>query len=138
MALAFLITDDLKTSIYQKFIDESTADYAERIEQFEKQRIAYIKSKLSKRYDVSDIFNQTGSDRDDLIVKYLADMVIYDMVRTNAARKVPENFGDKYDEAVEWLNDLRDGNENPESLPLLSSDSSTLLHGSGRNESFYI
>ncbi len=134
----FITGDDLRTTIYQRFIDESKSDFEERVEKIEKQRIAFIKSKIAERYDVNSIFETTGEDRHELLLKYLCDMIVFDLIRTNATRKVPADFMLRYTDAKKWFQDIRDGKESPYDLPVLTEASPSLWHGSSRNDNFYL
>jgi hypothetical protein len=139
MALAFLKNEDVTTHIYQKFIDESQSDFETRLEEVEAQNIDLIKSKFAGKYDTDAIFAKTGTDRSKLIIKYLTMLCIYDLITTNAARKVPEQIEINYERAEKWLNAVRDGKETPD-LDLLPIDDTALdiVHGSSINDDYYL
>lgn len=143
MAMTFLVLNDLKTYCYQQYIDESSADFVGSRDESEKQNIATIKSKLAGRYDVAEIFSQTGANRNSLIVKVLTIMVIYDILRRNKARKLPEDVKTDYKWVTDWLNDVRDYKENPTDLPAIIDDETGLevkaaITGNNSNRDFYI
>jgi phage gp36-like protein len=118
MALQFLTRADLETRLFDVYIDESVQEDLEALDKIEAQSIATIKSKLRNTYDVNVIFSDQDYEGKDLIVSALTSIVTYRAIRRNAARKVPTDAADDYKEAMKWLDDVRDGNENP-GLPLL-------------------
>lgn len=138
MALKFLTTDELRIPIYTQFIDSALKDFETRVEEIEAQNIALISSKLNGRYDTNLIFETTGSDRNKVIIKILTALVIYELISANAARKIPENFEVSYERNMKWLNDIRDGKENPD-LPVLENpDLPNIIHGTTQNNNWYL
>lgn len=136
--MIFLTRPDLESQIFDDYIEDNTEGNDEILNSIEKSNIALVKSKLNKRFDVEAIFNASGNDRSDLIVKYLGYLVLYDLVRRNAARKIPSDVKDDYKTAMCWLNDVRNGDETPD-LPLI--DNSTfkeVYHGNSTDLSLYI
>jgi len=133
----FITKDDLETRVFEQFIDESEQEDIEATEAIEKQAIALVKSKLRKRFDVGIIFSDAPYEGRDLILWAVTGIVTYRLVRRNAARKVPSDFVKEYDEVKEWLNDVRDGKENPE-LPLPEEVEQKLVNwGNSTNQDLY-
>jgi len=111
--MIWLNTSDLKTHAFIQFIDESSADFIQARDESELQNMELIKSKLNGRYDIDLLF---GVSRHPLIVRVLTKLVIYDIIRRNAARKIPSDIKDEYKWAMEWLDKVRDGKERPVGL----------------------
>jgi hypothetical protein len=122
MAYAYLTIADLKVGMIDKFITERSEENIEEIiEGIELQNIALIRGKLSGRYDVDAIFAATGTDRDYLIIKILTKLTLYDFIRRNAARKVPEDYVEDWKWANKQLDMLAAGTLAPDDLPTVAS-----------------
>lgn len=115
--MEFLTIDDLKTHSQDRFITDSTADFVTATDLNETQVIAQVRSKLNSRYDVDEIFAEAGEDRHPLIVMVCSMLLLNKIFARNAARKVPEDIKQAGKDALKWLIDVRDHNENPDGLP---------------------
>lgn len=140
--MTFLTLEDIRTYMFSVFITESENDFVGVIDELEANAIALVSSKIAHRFDVINIFNKTGTQRHRIVVKILALLVIYDLVRRNSARKVPDDFRLDWEWANKFLNDLRDGKEYPQDLPPLDINSqnnlSKVYYGNNRNKDFYL
>lgn len=67
--------------------------------------------------------------RNPLLVMHCMYITIWYLSQKISLRKVPDQWADNYDEAMEWLNDVRDLKENPE-LPLKENGSDEIPWGS--------
>jgi len=138
LTLEFLTKEDLETRVFEDYVDDSVQEDIEATQNIEKQAISMVKSKLRKRYDTDIIFTDAPYDGRDLIIWAVSGIVSYRLIRRNAARKVPSDLKDEYKEVMAWLNDVRDGNENPE-LPMLPvEDQKGVLWGNSTNQNLYI
>lgn len=119
MALAFLTTEDLTAGMIDKFINERTDENPTAIlEAIEKKKIALIKAKLSGRFDTDMIFDAVDDQRDYLIVDILTKLCLYEFIRRNAARKVPEDYIQDWNWANKQLDMIASGKLAPDSLPI--------------------
>lgn len=137
MAYKYLTAADLKVGMIDKFINERSEENIEEvIEGIEIQNIALIRAKLSGRFDTLAIFNAAGADRDYLIINILTKLVLYDFVRRNAARKVPEDYVKGWEWAISELNKLSSGKLVPDDLPVFiqeQTESGGTFHGNNFN-----
>ena len=118
MAYTFLTPQDLKAGMIDKFLTERSDEQPEVLMALiETKKIALIKAKLSGRFDTTAIFAATAADRDYLIVDILVKLCLYDFIRRNAARKVPEDFLEDWKWANKQLDMLAAGTLAPDSLP---------------------
>jgi hypothetical protein len=142
MAYKFLIPGDLEAHIIAQFLNERSAEPLTTIlESLELQNIALIKTKLKGRYDTDAIFEASGVDRHYLIIKILVKLVLYDFIRRNAGRKVPDDYVKEADWANKLLEQIKAGKETPDGLPaFVNEDGSTgrIISGNNKNEDFYI
>ena len=140
--MKFLTIEDVKGYIFSALLLESENDNSEALNIIEDSNIALVSSKLGNRYDTELIFAAAGIDRHKLIIKVLVILVLYDLIRRNAARKVPVDFKEDWDWAMKWLNDVRDGKEAPTDLPVLQEDEvnnqSIVPWGNNSNKDLYL
>lgn len=138
MEFEFLTRDELESRVFEDYIDESEQEDVAALLSIELQAISLVKSKLRKNYDVAIIFSDAPYEGRGLIVWAMSAIVVYRIIRRNAARKVPTDFADDYKEVMKWLNDVRDGNENPD-LPILEDpEQKQVLWGNSKNENLYL
>jgi len=110
MAYIFLAAEDFEPHIQSKLLTANSENpIATIMEPIEKQNIAFIRSKLSGRYDMDPVFIETGDDRNQVILKILLRMCLYDFIRRNAARKVPDDYREDYNWAIKELEKLQGG-----------------------------
>lgn len=140
--MQYLLKPDLITHAFEWLIDESTSDFDHTLKNVESENIGIIKSYLGSRYDVDTIFNKTAPIRNPLLVRILTKLVLYDVVRRNAARKVPVDYVEEYKEAMETLEKIAFGKlEIKELPPAIDEDGqvvSNTLFGNNRNPNYYI
>lgn len=140
--MIYLEKDDLITHAFERLIDESSNDFEDTLKNIEKENIGIVKSYLGSRYDVDTIFDETAPIRNPLLVRILAKMVLYDVVRRNAARKVPTDYVEEMKDAIETLEKIAFGRLDIKNLPPAIDDDgkiiSTTLFGDNRNPNFYI
>jgi hypothetical protein len=143
MAYIFLEDGDLESAIFAQFLNERSAEpLLEILEVIEKKKIALIKTKLNKRYDLDAIFTAVGDERNFYILDILIKLIIYDFISRNAARKMPKDAKDDRDEALKILEAIKAGKEVPHGLPSITdTDGNTVARvtsGNNRNGDFYI
>lgn len=134
----FITKDDLETRVFEDYIDESEQEDIEATEAIEKQAIAMVKSKLRKRFDLAIIFSNAEYEGRDLIIWALSGIICYRLVKRNAARKVPSDFVKDYEEVKNWLDAVRDGNEDPGLPELVEPEQKQVLWGNSKNEDLYL
>ncbi len=73
---------------------------------------------LRSRYDVAEIFNKVGTNRNPRIVMVMVDVVLYHIHSRVTPRNIPEIRETRYDQAIEWLKAVNKGSVLPD-LPEL-------------------
>lgn len=157
--MIYLEKDDLITQAFERLIDESSADqnqYTEPTEpeetpelianrvldKIELQNIELIKSYIGSRYDVALIFDETEPIRNQLLIRILTTLILFDVFRRNAARKVPTDYKENYDKAIETLEKIATGRIPVDGLPKPTDESgnpiSNSIWGNNSNKDFYI
>lgn len=138
----YLLKEDLITHAFERLIDESSKDFEDSLKNIESENIGIIKSYLGAHYDVDAIFDEEEPIRNPLLVRILSKMVLYDVIRRNAARKVPSDYVEEYEKAMETLEKIAFGKLTIKELPPAIDDDgkiiSNTLFGNNRNKNFYI
>ena len=112
----FLTKEELKTVAAMPTIDKLTAGNQFVIEQIIDESIALMQSYLSRHYDTDAIFAATGNARHLTVLKYLKDIVIFE-IYDRLTREENEVARRRYDTALQWLNDLNSGTLADSTLP---------------------
>ena len=141
--MIYLEKKDLITDAFERFIDESTKDDPTVLDKAEERAIAFVKTMIGTRYNVSLIFTDGAPIVNEMLVQILSRIVTYRVVKRNAARKVPPDYKEDYDEAIKWLNEIATGKTILDGLPLPVDDNgdpvkSKSLWGNNSNSNFYI
>ena len=141
--MTYLIKDDLIVDAYERFIDESSNDENFILDDLEKRGISYIKTILGTRYNVALIFDEVTPIRNETIIQILTKWMLYKLIRRNAARKVPTDYKEDYDEAMKSLKDIATGTIVLSDLPTPTDENgnpinSNAIFGNNTNKDFYI
>jgi len=109
-----------------------------KLDKAEEKAIGFMKGYLSSRYDVDQIFNKTGSDRDPVVLMYAVEIAIYYLHQAIDWRQIPIFRKERYDAAKEWLKDVQNGVSNP-NLPVpANGDKSYIMHGSNPKRDYQL
>ena len=141
--MIYLEKEDLITDAFERFIDESSKDDPTVLDKAEARAIEFIKTMIGTRYNVDLIFMDGAPIINEMLVQILSRIIIYRIVKRNAARKVPTDYKEDYDEAILWLKDISVGKITLDGLPLPTDDNgeplkSNSLWGNNSNSNFYI
>jgi len=152
--MIYLLKEDLIASAFERFIDESSGDTppeGETIQQVrnriltevEKQNIELITTYIGTRYNTVAIFDEDEPIRNPLLVKILVKLCLYDIVRRNAARKVPTDYKEDYDKALLQLEKIATGRLPITGLPQATDNdgnpiTSESVWGNNKNKDYYI
>lgn len=140
--MIYLDRDDLIAQIFERTLDESTADFDKTLDKSEEKNISIMKTLLKKHYDVESIFNADEPIHDEYLSTILATMVVADITSRNAYRKLGTFSKDKKEWAEKKLEELNKGIIFLDGLPPkpaeTSKPSGNLLFGNLSNSDFYI
>lgn len=118
MKTNFITVDDYSASIRLEFVEKAARGDENILEIVENQAVAEMKPYLSGRYDVDAIFSASGDDRHDLVLMFAKDISIYHLCSIREGLMTQTRI-DRYERAVKWLTDVRDGKLVVEGLPRL-------------------
>jgi phage gp36-like protein len=140
--MVYLTKDDLIVLAYERFIDESSQDQENILADTEKRAIAYLKTVLGTRYNVNALFDENEPIINQLIVDILSKIVLYNIIRRNAPRKLSTDFKEDYDAAMKLLKDIATGVVVLDGVPLPTDENgqtiSQTIFGNNTNKNYYI
>lgn len=117
MAFQFLTITDFDGQIEQAILAQITGDTLPatptNTESMEKKALAEMQSYLRPRFEISNEFAKSGADRNQLLVLYLVDMVIYHVYSSVNMEQLPIDRVDRYNAAKAWLKMVADGKIDP-------------------------
>ncbi|HUH35135.1 MAG TPA: phage protein Gp36 family protein [Moheibacter sp.] len=119
--MAFLTDTDYEVQIrnwVKQIISQRKTDV---LHQAELAAQAEIESYLRQRYDVAQVFNQVGDERNALVVLYMIDITLYHLHSNIAADNIPELRIIRYNAAKDWLKAVAKGDVSPD-LPEKDND----------------
>lgn len=139
--MIYLQNNDLLSESYERFINDSSADFNKAIDAAELRCIGVIKTLIRGRYDVDVIFDKTSPLRDEFLVEILSKLTIHKLIGRNAARKLPTDTKENYNWAMKQLELLNSGKLQLD-LPIPTAengqDGLSPIFGNNTNNDLYI
>jgi phage gp36-like protein len=117
----FLSQNELKTVADKAIIVLITDMDEEIVDQVIAESIDLMSSYLSRYYDVQNIFNKQGVARNLTVLKYLKDIVIYEVYMRHT-RQINEAAQKRYNEAMNFLEKLNTGDFFISTLPSIPGE----------------
>lgn len=140
--MIYIDKDYLISHAQERFIDESSQNDDTILNKIELAQIAVIKTYLGTRYNVNTIFDEDSPIENEVLKEILAKLVLYKLIRRNAARKVPNDYKEQYDEAMKTLKEIATGIIRLDGVPSAVDASGTIvsnsISGNLSNPNFYI
>lgn len=135
--MPFLNDNDYKTLIKDDILQSVHDNTPVLLSEVELMAQAEIESYLNQKFDVANIFNKTGADRNALIVMYMIDIVLYHVHARINPRMIPDIRKDRYDIAISWLDKVATGKLTPDLPVLIPEDGSNGLNSRWGSNSKY-
>jgi phage gp36-like protein len=120
--MGFIDKEDFSQCIEEGLLDSITEVDDNKLQAAISFAIRYAEGLLNARYDTATIFNQTGSDRDEVILGHVLDIAIYRLHSRINPRKKPKHRIESYQDAKEWFEKVNKGEINPPGLPQIQDD----------------
>ena len=141
--MTYLEKQDLIDYMQERFIDESSQENETIIDKLELKQIEIVKSYIGSRCDIEKLFDTDAPVRNEVIVSILTRLLLYWLIKRNAARKVPLDLKEDYDAAMKDLTDISTGKLRIVGLPPITDVTGTpvksnSLYGNNKNGDFYI
>lgn len=111
--MAFLIPEELKTVLYEYQTDSITEFDNDIVLSSIDAALEECRSYLAGLYDVTTIFAATGTARNALLLEYAKSITVWYLIRLSNPDQSWEQAKDRYDRAIKWLKDVRDGKLSP-------------------------
>lgn len=145
--MKYINKEDLISIIQERLMSESAAlptpaeiDDNTIINDIEEKAIDLAVSYIAGKYDHEQIFAETPI-RNGVLVQAIASIVVYRSVRRNAARKVPEDYIQLYNDAIKTLERIQSGAMSLVNCPVLTNTDGTAaspLWGNNTNKDLFI
>lgn len=110
----------IKPEIIKQLTDPTNWFESAKLITAEQKAIAQIRNRIGKRYDCDAIFSPAGEtdERDQWVVTITVDITLYHLYSQTGAKDVPEHRSTRYQDAIDWLKDVGNG-ETTADLPEL-------------------
>lgn len=123
--MQYLTNDDLKIVVDEDTLevihqnDDTTLDKAEAV------ALEEISGFLRSRFNMVAEFSQIGEQRNQQILMYCADIMLYHLISWMPKRLGWEIREIRYNNAIEWLTDVQNGKITPNLPPYQDEDGTT-------------
>ena len=111
----FIDPEDYDATVHRDIIDSLTRGDNSILDICEDRAIAEMKSYLSARYDVENIFSARGTERHPLVLMMCLDIATYHIYSVGIRQN-------RYERAVEWMKGVQKGSVSINGAPLLEDD----------------
>jgi len=125
----FILETDYQMQIKQEIIRILTAQdfyISAKLVRAEQTAIRQIYNRISKRYDCDKIFTPVipgdPDGRDQWIVTITIDIALYHLYSQTGMKDIPQHRQDRYQDALDWLKDVGNGNTIPDLPPIVDED----------------
>lgn len=117
----FINHEDYRVVVGEAAFKTISQDSAENLAVAEAEAIEEISGYLRPVYDTDAVFSAKGKDRNRLVVMYTVDIMLYHLVASQPRMMGLEIRKERYERAIEWLEDVQSGKISP-GLPLAAED----------------
>lgn len=119
----FIDPEDYDATVHRDIIDSLTRSDNSILDICEDRAIAEMKSYLSARYDVENIFSARGTERHPLVLMMCLDIATYHIYSVGNPQKLTNGIRqNRYERAVEWMKGVQKGSVSINGAPLLEDD----------------
>lgn len=119
--MAFISKTELKSASIPEVIDKAINNDTTVVEEIISETEDVMRSYLSGRFNVDEIFEATGEDRSGVVVKHFKKIVIDEIYKRNTGG-INDVTQLGYDEAMTWLEGIASGKINGGDLPLKETE----------------
>lgn len=124
--MSYLNTSELESGLYGHVIDEIVQDDRQIVQQAIDAAVEEVKSYLAVIYNVTEIFAQSGADRNALTLENVKVVAIWNLIKLSNAETLYDVWRDRYDRVIDYLKQAAAGKVSP-GLPLLRGDDGEVL-----------
>ncbi|MCO7355760.1 DUF1320 domain-containing protein [Riemerella anatipestifer] len=100
----FITNEDYSVLIRTEIKNHLLDNYSEtKLRAAEQMAISQVKNYLSGKYDIENIFNKEGEERNSHIVMIVLDCTLYHLYTSTVPKKMPDIRSQRYQDAIDWL-----------------------------------
>lgn len=118
----FILPQDYDANIHSDILDALIRKDQTIVEICEDRAIAEMRGYMSGRYDCEAIFNAEGDARHPLVLMMAIDIAVYHLFCIHNPQKISQIRQDRYDRAVEWLNQVSKQAVSIEGAPMIAEE----------------
>jgi phage gp36-like protein len=107
--MAFITVNDYKSQIRDQRLNQMIDGDPSVLTLVESEAVATVRNKLYQWYDVANIFNKTGSDRDALVLLWCKRIALYILHGRLPNAMIPQHIQDDYKDTTDWLAEISKG-----------------------------
>lgn len=126
----FITSEDFKVVATEAALKTITQADADNVDNAIAEAVEEVAGYLRPKYDCERIFAAEGTGRNRQLVMYTADIALYNMVACLPQRMGSDVRQQRYDRAIEWLEQVRDGKIVPD-LPIATDSEGNGLSSAG-------
>jgi len=115
--MIFITQADIDFAVDSQTLSTITDANSSNLDKGELIAIAEMTGYIDVRYDAEEVFAQTGTDRDPIIIQMAVYIMIYHLHARISTHMIPEKIGNNYEVAINWLNGVKNGTLKP-ALPI--------------------
>jgi len=134
--MKFITRTELLTYIDNELLSQLTNNDNDILDNISEFAISEICGYISGKYNVDEIFNKTGLNRNAYFVSITMDILLFHLYSRSSSNNIPDIRIQKYSKAIEYLESVGKGTITPD-LPVKSKEfntgSSELLWGNMEN-----
>jgi len=108
---SFLSQDDYKVKLQNRHLQQIIEDDATVLDVAEETAIQVVKDALHARYNIENIFSQSGSNRAANVVRWCTCLVVYYIYERIPDKLIPERVVDEYERTLETLELISDAKQ---------------------------
>lgn len=114
----------IKPEIIKLLTDPTDWFNSAKLIRAEQKAIAQIRNRIGKRYDCDAIFLPAGEPdtRDQWVVTVTVDITLYHLYSQTGSKDVPEHRSTRYQDAIDWLKDVGNGETTADLPEVTDSD----------------
>ncbi|WP_273157644.1 phage protein Gp36 family protein [Bacteroides fluxus] len=118
----FITPEDYSASVHKEILEAVTRNDEAVIEICEDRAIADMRGYLGARYDVDALFSAEGRARNQLVLMMAIDITVYHLFCIHNPQKLSQLRKDRYERAVEWLEQVAGFKVAVDGAPLLPKE----------------
>ena len=118
----FIDLKDYDATVHHEIIDALTRSDETIPDICEDRAISEMKSYMSGRYNVEEIFAARGENRHPLVLMVCLDIAVYHIYCVGNPMKLSQMRKDRYDRAIEWLKAVQKGQIDVNGAPTITEE----------------